>query len=156
MASQVKGSVGWSLEVERARRRGWLVGRGDCPSDRSTGRPFDMCDDAGSFGVVGDVVMRPPVISWRADRGTRNSRPTGTTGSPSRPSVSRHLRDSAYAAVRPMRNTRAASSTVKKSGGSEDAVVAMAVSCKGRVTPSKDPTTPPARGVEARHTRVLR
>jgi len=72
---------------------------------------------AGRAGAMATVIDDPEIVSSAA-RGTRRSRPNATTGSPSRPSVSRQTRASSYAAVRPIRKTRAASSTVKKSGWS--------------------------------------
>jgi hypothetical protein len=54
----------------------------------------------------------------RAARGTRSWRPTWTTGRPDSPPLNRQRWHSRYAEVRPIRNTPAASSTVKKSGSS--------------------------------------
>jgi hypothetical protein len=48
-----------------------------------------------------------------AAAGTRTDRPIRTAGNPSRPSVSKNRRVNAYADVRLIRNTSAASSTRK-------------------------------------------
>jgi len=79
-----------------------------------SGSRADSVRGAGAL----DVVIGPPEIDSSAARGTRRSRPNATTGSPWRPSVSRQTRASSYAAVRPLRKTLAASSTVRKSGWS--------------------------------------
>jgi hypothetical protein len=98
----------WLLRVVRARCIRDLAGGG------FTGSRADSVRGAGAL----DVVIGPPEIDSSAARGTRRSRPNATTGSPSRPPVFRQTLASSYAAVRPIRKTRAASSTVRKSGWS--------------------------------------
>ena len=90
MASQVRGRVGWSLEVERARRCRWLVAWGDGCGASAIGDPD--ATDGISFTTAGIAVTNPPVSRSNAALGTRNRRPNSVTGRPSRPSVSRHLR----------------------------------------------------------------
>lgn len=95
------------------------VARVRSPHEPAGGRVTGACSRVGAArGAGAAVVIGPPEIASSAARGTRRSRPNTTTGSPSRPSVSRQTRASSYAAVRPIRRTRAASSTVKKSGWS--------------------------------------
>jgi hypothetical protein len=69
---------------------------------------------AGSSGI--GQVIGPPIRSSSPRRGTRTWRRTRTAGRPSAPPVANQRRTSAYAVVRPTRNTRAASSTVSRSG----------------------------------------
>ena len=61
------------------------------------------------------MIGRPSMTSSAAV-GTRNDDPNARYGIPALPPVSRHSRVCAYAAVRPILRTRAASSTVKQSG----------------------------------------
>ena len=68
-----------------------------------------------SLDIVSPV-SGPPARASSCDLGTRSCRPTVMTGRPSAPSVALYRCASSYAAVRPMRSTLAASSTVKKSG----------------------------------------
>ena len=67
-------------------------------------------------GSANSEVSGPPCQRSKAARGTRNCLPIRITGNPAPPSVRMNWRASSYAPVRPMRNTAAASSTVRKSG----------------------------------------
>lgn len=91
-------------------------GRTSCCSRRRRGRRGPSAGiTSGSLSP--STVSRPPHSFSNAARGTRKVFPKEITGRPSLPSVARHCRAKLYAAPRPMRRTRAASSTVKKSGG---------------------------------------
>ncbi len=102
----------------RMRRWRLRVVRAGSTRDPAGGRFTGSGSRAGSVRGAGAprAVIGPPEIASSEARGTRRSRPNATTGSPWRPSVSRQTRASSYAAVRPIRKTPAASSTVKKSG----------------------------------------
>ena len=72
--------------------------------------------DSGSSHAIGHVIG-PPSQSSRRQRGTLSCLPSLMTGNPSAPAVASYTRAMSYAVVRPMRTMRAASSTVRKSGG---------------------------------------
>ena len=117
---------------KKVQLRGWVRTR----RDSKGGFSFLEINDGSCFGNV-QVVADGKLANYEAEikklgtgcsvvpthassssRGTRSWRPIRRTGMPSAPSVERYCRASWYAAVRPMRTSSAASSTVSRSGSS--------------------------------------
>ena len=102
--------------LDGVRCRSCLRDRGSC--NRQCDRPVSGLgrDRDADVGSANAEVSGPPCQRSKTARGTRSCLPIRITGNPAPPSVRMNWRASSYAAVRPIRNTAAASSTVKKSG----------------------------------------
>ncbi len=102
-------SDSWAVDRLTTARSARLEGNDSCTDD---------CEDTG--GVGRGHVIGPPSCSSSRQRGTRNCFPYRTTGMPVVPPDASKAFASRYAVLRPTRNTAAASSKVRKSGGALD------------------------------------